>query len=127
MASEPHTTGPVVDNLDAVFQVYEVRKNGDKLVYYGEPRVPRETLMERLWPVFRRQGYEIMLTRQTGEYVLVAEPITVGVNGVPWTNILLLVATVLTTLWVGAVHWYYVKDLSAHPLRLLSAWPFTVA
>ncbi len=58
-------------------------------------------------------------------YVLVAEPIDVGIDGVPWTNLLLFLATVLSTLFAGA-QWYYI-DPFAQPTEIWRAWPFSVA
>ena len=126
MASfEQPPSGPAVDDLDSVFQVYEVRKDGEQLVYFGEPRVAPDTLMERVWPTFRERGYEVMLTRRHGEHVLVAEPVSIGMNGIPWTNIVLLIATVLSTLYAGSM-WYHV-DIFADPRNALVALPFTLA
>lgn len=128
MADEPSFPGPSRDEFDAAFRVYEMRTEGDRLLYYGDPLVSHETLMKRVWPVFRRQGYEVSLSTRTGEHVLVAEPISVGVNGVPWTNVLLLLATVLSTLWAGTM-WYHIRPetIMADPLVMLQAWPFAVA
>lgn len=126
MASfEQPPSGPTVDDLDSVFRVYEVRQDGDQLVYYGEPRVGQETLMERVWPAFRERGYEVSLTRRHGEHVLVAEPISMGIDGVPWSNVLLLLATIFSTLYAGAA-WYHI-DVAANPLDIVRAWPFTLA
>lgn len=122
---EPPSSGPAVDELMPVFRVYEIRTDGDQLVYYGEPRVPRERLMQRVWPLFRDEGYEVTLSRQRGEFVLVAEPVEIGLSGVPWTNILLFVATVASTLYAGA-NWYHV-DVFANPENVLVALPFALA
>ncbi|MFB6094551.1 MAG: site-2 protease family protein [Halanaeroarchaeum sp.] len=115
---------PAPEAFASVFRVYEVREEGDQLRYYGEPLADHRQIMETVWPVFRSAGYEVRLDRQTGEFVLIAEPHTVGEDGVPWTNVALALATVLSTLFVGT-QWYYVED----PLSLgvLRALPFTLA
>ena len=125
---EPPRTGPPRDSFDAAFHVYEVRAEGDRLLYFGDPLVPRDTLMKRVWPVFRREGYEVTLTTRTGEHVLVAEPVSVGINGIPWKNVLLLLATILSTLWAGTM-WYHIRPetIMANPMVMLKAWPFAVA
>jgi len=124
---DPPEAGPPIDAIDAVFQVYETREHGDRLLYFGEPLVPRDAVMERLWPAFRDRGLEVQLTRRTGEHVLVAEPIDVGVDGIPWTNVILAIATVISTLWAGST-WYYVQDPLGHPLEAIgTAWPFALA
>ncbi|ALG81105.1 membrane associated metalloprotease [Halanaeroarchaeum sulfurireducens] len=115
---------PAPETLSSVFHVYEVRERGERLLYFGEPLANQQRIMEAVWPAFREAGYEVHLTRQTGEFVLVAEPRSVGEDAIPWTNVALFVATVLSTLFVGA-QWYYVRD----PLStaIVSAIPFTLA
>jgi membrane-associated protease RseP (regulator of RpoE activity) len=58
--------------------------------------------------------------------VLVAEPRSVGIDGVPWLNVGLFLGTVLSTLFAGAFYWYQIPVLE-EPLRILEAWPFTAA
>ncbi|WP_339105683.1 site-2 protease family protein [Haloterrigena salinisoli] len=117
--------GPPLERIESVFRVYEMRAEGEQLVYYGDPRVHPERAMEELWPAFREAGYDPQLTTRHGEYVLVAEPISVGIDGIPWTNIALLCATILSTLFAGA-NWYHI-DPFANPEAIWHAWPFTVA
>ena len=121
---ESPEVGPAPDEFGHVFHVYEVRTDGDRLLYYGEPLVDRERLVEEIWADFRAAGYEVRLTRQTGEFVLLAEPRSEGMDGIPWTNVILAFATVLTTLYAGSI-WYH-ADLAANPLNVLQGWPFTV-
>jgi len=63
------------------------------------------------------------------QYVLVAEPRSPHIDGVPWMNLLFLVLTVASTLLVGATTWYYIplSAIEANPLRLLEALPFALA
>ncbi|WP_115863468.1 site-2 protease family protein [Halorussus litoreus] len=124
-SSDPPADGPSLERLAAVFRVYEARREGDRLLYYGEPLVARDRLMETTWPLFRERGYEVQLTTDTGEYVLVAEPADTGIDGIPWTNVALFVLTILSTLWAGA-SWYHV-DLVENPMGVLEAWPFMAA
>ncbi|WP_435155404.1 site-2 protease family protein [Haladaptatus sp. DFWS20] len=125
-STEPPENGPPLERLRSVFRVYDVRRDGEQLIYYGEPLVPQERLMKSVWPLFREQGYEVMLSTRMGEYVLVAEPVKLGPDGVPWKNVLLFVATILSTLWAGA-SWYHVNPVSDPVTAVLTAWPFTLA
>ena len=63
------------------------------------------------------------------QYVLVAEPRTPHIDGIPWMNLFFFVLTVASTLLVGASTWYYVplEAIEANPLRLLEAVPFVLA
>ncbi|WP_306054043.1 site-2 protease family protein [Natronococcus wangiae] len=117
--------GPPLERIEPVFAVCETRIEGEQLRYYGDPLVAPESLIQELWPAFREAGYDIELTRRRGEYVLVAEPTAVGIDGIPWSNIVLLFATVLSTLFAGSM-WYHI-DPFANPLAMWKAWPFTVA
>ena len=116
---------PSLETIESVFRVYETRRDGEQVRYYGDPLVQPETMMRQLWPAFRDAGYEAELTMRKGEYVLVVEPLDVGVDGIPWTNVILFVATVLSTLFAGA-QWYYIDPFS-NPTEMWRAWPFTVA
>ncbi|WP_224448555.1 site-2 protease family protein [Haloprofundus salilacus] len=128
-ATDP-ADGPSLERLGSVFYVREVRTDDDRLLYYGESLVSRRSLLEEVWPSFRRTGYDVRLARTNdGLDVLVAEPVSVGVEGVPWKNLLLLAATVASTLLVGAYAWYYIpiSRIQENPFVALEAWPFTAA
>jgi len=130
------STPPDAADLASVFDVYEVRVDGDTILYVGEPLAPGKRLEQELWPMFREHGYEVSLQNgyqtteglplSAGEYVLVAEPWSIGVDGIPWRNVVLFVLTVLSTLFAGAFYWYQVP-LTEQPWRALEAWPFVVA
>jgi len=123
--SPPRTDYPDPDALADIFHVYEVVQEGDTVRYYGEPLTPKDGLVDRLAPLFRERGYHVSIRYETGEHVLVAEERSTSIDGIPWTNVVLFFATVATTLYAGS-QWYDLS-LTADPLSLLEAWPFTVA
>jgi len=126
-AVDPPEPGPPLSELAAVFRVYEARSDGDRLVYFGEPLASRDAILRSVWPRFRERGYEVTLAERTGEHVLVAEPIDVGVHGIPWTNVALFLATLVSTFYAGTM-WYYIRDPMAHPVHtVLTTWPFVAA
>jgi membrane-associated protease RseP (regulator of RpoE activity) len=121
--------------LGSLFEVYDVRRDGETVLYIGEPLAPRERLETELWSLFRDRGYDISLQRgytggdvpiSRGEHVLVAEPHSVGIDGIPWLNVGLFAGTVLSTLFAGAVFWYQIP-ITEEPWRMVEAWPFTAA
>ena len=131
--------GPPPEALLPAFRVTDIEQRDDgTLRYYGQPRTEYRRLEQQLWPLFREHGYEVRLdvvedsdpdpitgvavtrTRQA----LVAEPRSIGVDGVPWTNIAMFFATLLTTLYAGTL-WYY-QPIEG-PLDLLAGWPFALA
>jgi len=127
---------PDADEISSLFEAYDVRTDGETVLYVGEPRTSGKQLEKELWPLFREHGYELSVQRgyqttegvpiSSGEYVLVAEPWSVELEGIPWTNVILFGLTVLSTLFAGAVYWYQV-DITSEPWRALEAWPFVVA
>ncbi|WP_254535710.1 site-2 protease family protein [Halomarina litorea] len=118
--------GPPVDAFRSVFQVYEARREGETLLYFGRPTVAPDVLERRLWPLFREAGYEVSLRVRTGEHVLVAEPRSTGTDGVPWLNVVFALLTVVTTLFAG-FEWYGLEADLGNPRSLLRTWPFAVA
>jgi membrane-associated protease RseP (regulator of RpoE activity) len=117
---------PAPEAFTDYFHVYEVDvADDDEVRYYGEPMASQETVIQRLAPAFRERGYRVRVERRLGEHVLVAERRSPGVDGVPWTNVALFVATVVTTLLAGA-GWYGIP-ITEQPLRAVEAWPFTVS
>jgi membrane-associated protease RseP (regulator of RpoE activity) len=123
---EDQPPGPPVHALRSVFRVYEMRREGDRLLYFGDPIVSPDVLEQHVWPLFREAGYEVSLQVRTGEHVLVAEPRSTGFDGVPWTNVVMALLTVLTTLFAG-VEWYGASVSLDDPLSLLQTWPFAAA
>ena len=121
---------PRPPELDAVFHCSEIRRDDDRILYYGISDVGERELVRRVWPAFREAGYEVqVVTTDSGLDVVVARPYADGLDGVPWLNVALLIATVVSTLLVGATAWYYVpfSTIQENPLAVLQAWPFTAA
>jgi membrane-associated protease RseP (regulator of RpoE activity) len=123
---EEPSAGPPVYALRSVFRVYETRREGDRLLYFGDPIVSPDVLERHVWPLFREEGYEVTLQVRTGEHVLVAEPRSTGLDGIPWTNVVMALLTVLTTLFAG-IEWYGASVSLDDPLSLLQTWPFAAA
>ncbi|ESP87330.1 site-2 protease family protein [Candidatus Halobonum tyrrellensis] len=121
---------PRPPELDAVFHLSEVRTDDDRILYYGVSELRERELVRRVWSAFRERGYEVQAARtDSGLDVVVARPYSNGLDGVPWVNLGLFAATVLSTLLVGAFAWYYVPlaEIQRNPLTVLRAWPFTAA
>lgn len=133
---EESASPPAIEELAPVFDVYEVRTDGETVLYVGDPVATGRQLEQELWPLFRERGYEVSLQRgytpedglpvSRGEFVLVAEPWSIGIDGIPWMNVALFLLTVLSTLFAGAVFWYQIP-LTEEPWRIYEAWPFMLA
>ena len=129
MPNSDGTTAPRPEELDGLFHVSRVTVDGETVHYHGESYLPKRELVAELGPTFDAAGYDVSFTRrQDGGAVLTAQPYGTD-DGVPWTNVVMFLATVATTLFVGATAWYYVPPsaLADDPLSVLQAWPFTAA
>ena len=124
--TEPQSA-PSAEELSAFFDVHDRRRDGERVLYFGRPRASREVVLREAWPLFREHGYEATLTQRQGRAVLVAEPTDVSAGGFPWTNVVLALLTVASTMYVGASTWYYVQYPLRDPLSILAAWPFVAA
>lgn len=121
---------PGITDLGDVYRVYGIRRDGERLLYFGEPLVPTDHVIPELWSMFREAGYEIHLANQEGNrpevgHVIIAEPVDVGSDGIPWLNLVLFGATLISTLYVGA--WWYHVAPGTDPLALLYGWQFAFA
>jgi membrane-associated protease RseP (regulator of RpoE activity) len=130
--------GPPVESFSSVFNVSEVRRDEDRLLYFGEPTVAPEILEQHVWSLFRDHGYEVRFTTMpdgetdpitglevtTNRQVLIAEPRSIGIDGVPWLNILFGLLTIATTLFAG-LQWYGLEI--DNPLAAIQTWPFALA
>ena len=117
---------PDPERLADSFHVYEVDRSAEEGArYYGEPLTESEQVLRRVGPRFRRRGYRVQLRREMGEHVLVVTERSMGVDGIPWTNVLLAVATLLSTLYAGS-RWYGIS-ITEDPAMLVQAWPFAAA
>ncbi|GAB3698567.1 site-2 protease family protein [Halorubrum pallidum] len=123
------TDAPRPEPLRTFFRVDEVHRDDGRVRYVGESYIPERTLARKLVPPFREAGYDVSVESANGRQVVVATPFGRGREGVPWINLALFVATVLSTLFVGAYGWFYVgwTEITANPLTVLQAWPFTAA
>jgi membrane-associated protease RseP (regulator of RpoE activity) len=140
VADAAATDAPAPERLADVFRVESLRNDGDRLVYVGEPLVGPDELERRVWPAFRDAGYDVRFATvqdtetdpisgvelRSRRHALVAQPAGGGIDEVPWTNVVMLALTVLTTLFAGSM-WYY-EPLSG-PLDLFTGdkWKFTAA
>ena len=123
------TDVPRPEPLQTFFRVDDVLQEDERIRYVGESYIPERTLLRKLTPPFRDAGYDIDIESVDGGHVVVAAPVGRSAGGIPWVNVGMFLATVVSTLFVGAWGWYYVPlaEIRANPLTMLQAWPFTAA
>lgn len=130
--------GPSPESLLPAFRTTDIeRTDDDRLIYYGYPQTGARRLEREVWPLFREHGYEVRFETvrdseadpitgvEVGETrrALVAKPRRIS-SGIPWKNLVMFLATVLTTLYAGTIWYYQPVD---GPLDLLAGWPFAAA
>jgi len=133
-AAPPDAPSP--SDLRSLFLTYQVHRDGDRILYVGDPLARTDVIERDLWERFREAGYEISLEREYDPetdvalpphgWILVARPQSTGLDGIPWVNVALAIATFASTLMVGAVEWYAI-DPTQNPLAVFRAWPFVAA
>jgi membrane-associated protease RseP (regulator of RpoE activity) len=111
--------------LGDAFSVYDVEMEDGDIRYYGDPLADEEEVIRQLAPRFRQRGYRVRMDYETGEYVLIATERSLSVDGIPWTNVAMFLATIATTLFAGA-QWYGIP-VADDPAAILNALPFTVS
>jgi len=123
MSQQSEPPGP--ERLADAFSVRDIDLTEAGVRYYGDPVADTTEVLRQVGPRFRQEGYRVRLRAESDEHVLVATERSLGVDGVPWTNVVLALATLVSTLYAGT-RWY---DLSvaADPGVLLQAWPFAAA
>ncbi|AGN00567.1 peptidase M50 [Salinarchaeum sp. Harcht-Bsk1] len=114
---------PPPSAIDHAFHVTEVRTEGDRVYYFGHALVG-DDLEAAITPAFRNAGYAISHVERAGEDVVVARPAASGVDGVPWTHLLLFVLTIGSTLIAGSM-WFFVNPIQ-EPTQIWKGWPFSV-
>ena len=131
--AEPSTEIPRPAALDTWYYLTDVAVEDGRIIYYGDPLIPEKRLYRELQPAFQELGYELKLTdREASEgTALVAIPLSEasGHDGIPWTNLILFIATVFSTLLVGATVWYFIplREVLSNPFVIFRAWPFSAA
>jgi len=117
-----------------VFAVESVtyQEPGPTVTMRGRLQQDAESAYNLLRERFRLQGYVPILRQERGEHVLHATPApAVGAMSPPWVHLLLLLATIGTTIWVGAEQAataaFLRFDPRQDPLQLVAGVPFSFA
>ncbi len=111
-----------IEQINKVFKVYEVRSEGDFDRLYGEPLVEANVFYGALYPHFSAKGRVVSIEHTLGEYI-----VTVGQAKKDniWINVVLAIATIITTTVVGAM--LYGVNPFASPLDIYRGLPFSFA
>ncbi|WP_424357263.1 site-2 protease family protein [Methanocella sp. MCL-LM] len=108
--------------VNQVFQVYETKENDPYIHLYGEPLVDSNVFYGKVYDHFRAKGKSVWVEQNLGEYVLTIAP---AKKESVWINVVLAVATFLTTMLTGAMM-YGVNPIT-NPLDVYQGLPFAIA
>jgi membrane-associated protease RseP (regulator of RpoE activity) len=125
MSQESGQSPPGPEQLADAFSVRDIDLGGGDVRYYGDPVTDATEVVRQVGPTFRQRGYRVRLQTDSDEHVLVASERSLGVDGVPWLNVALALATLLSTLYAGT-RWYGLS-VAEDPAVLVRAWPFAAA
>ncbi|MBN1874120.1 MAG: site-2 protease family protein [Anaerolineae bacterium] len=112
-----------------VVESYKLLTNEAKpLVHFVVRLIPtRDTdaTFEEITRRFATLGYTPLLSQTEDEYILQAVPhIIDSKTGNPWVNLVLFVLTIISVMFIGALH--EEADLSASLLNIFRGWPFAL-
>ncbi len=116
-----HKISEIVAKISPFFSVYEVQEHEGNIYFFGFPRYG--VLHRKLWDIFYENGYQLSVKYELGEHVLIATPLRAKER--LWINLLLAIATVFTTMFVGSL--LFGADPASNPSQVLKGIPFTIA
>lgn len=125
MGQESGQSPPGPERLADAFSVRDIDLTEGDIRYYGEPVTDAARVIQQVGPTFRQHGYRVRLRTGPDGHVLVASERSLGVEGIPWLNLVLAVATLLSTLYAGT-RWYGLS-VAEEPAVIWRAWPFAAA
>lgn len=111
-----------IEQISKVFTVYDRRDEGEFTILYGEPLVEANVFHGELYPYFSRKRKSVQIEYRLGEFIVTIGP---AKKESIWLNVVLLIATILTTTLTGAM--LYGVDPFVAPLDLYKGIPFSIA
>ncbi len=106
------------------FNVYEVRREEDEVIFLGEPLAEVEEIYRGLFFEFAKRGYEISIRRSLGEFETTVKRMREKKEK-KGLNLILFIATVFTTMFAGVL--LYGINPFEHPLEIYKGIPYTIA
>ncbi|NIA03217.1 MAG: site-2 protease family protein, partial [Nitrospirae bacterium] len=106
------------------FKIYEYAyKDGVHFLYGHLINEPKD-ILKRLWVPLNQMGYNVQMSYELGENVLIVSPIIEQKERI-WINVLLAFITFFTTMFVGS--FMFGADSFSNPIEIFKGLPFTLA
>ncbi|VVB92685.1 Peptidase family M50 [uncultured archaeon] len=130
----------LAEKISPFFTIYDIQQRDGNIFFFVTPKEARVVaeeidgavvrhsiepmLYQKLWAIFAEKGYQFSLRHDLGENVLIATPFKPA-HERRWINVVLLVATVLSTMVMGS--FLFGVDPINNPSDVLKGIPFTIA
>ncbi len=131
----------LAEKISPFFTIYDIQQRDGNIFFFVTPKEARvvteeiddavvghniepQVLYQKLWTIFAEKGYQFSLRNDLGENILMATPFKPARER-RWINLVLLVATVLSTMIMGS--FLFGVDPFNNPSAVLKGIPFTIA
>jgi len=107
------------------FKIYEYSIEKETYYLFGVCDIDPNDVIRRLWVPLSQLGYTIKSGYELGEFVLIVSP-TVPQRERVWINVVLLIATIFSTMLAGSL-FFFNGDPFSHPVEIFKGLPYTLA
>jgi membrane-associated protease RseP (regulator of RpoE activity) len=106
------------------YKIYEHAYEDGVYFLYGNLTNETKDILKRLWVPLSNMGYDVQMSYELGEHVLIVSPIVEQKERI-WINVLLASITFFTTMFVGS--FMFGADPFSKPIEIFKGLPFTLA
>ncbi len=106
------------------FKIYEYVYEDGVHFLYGHLKNEPNDILKRLWVPLNNMGYDVQMSYELGENVLIVSPIVEQKERI-WINVVLASITFFTTMFVGSS--MFGAEPFSNPFEIIKGLPFTLA
>ncbi len=123
-AKETEIVNELAAAIKPVFSIYDIQHADGNIFFFGVPKEEIKIIFNKLFPFFSEKGYQFTIKYDLGEHILIASPFSPQKER-QWINVVLAIATVLTTTLVGS--YLFGGNPFTHSADVLKGLPFSIA
>lgn len=121
---EPRIVDELIEKISPFFSIYDVQQQDDLIYFFGSPKEEMKIIYPKLWVIFSEKGLQFTPKYELGEHMLIVSPWKPP-NERRWINIILFIATCITTMLMGS--FLFGANPINDPHDILKGIPFTIA
>lgn len=114
----------LAEKINPFFSIYDIQRADGNIYFFGTPKQEINIIFQKLWPFFSEKGFQFTMKYDLGEHILIASPFSPAKER-HWINVVLAVATILTTMFWGSL--LFGANPFTSPVEVLKGLPFTIA